>query len=544
MTRHALPRARPWPHLATWFAATALLGACGGNDDTATTAAVAAPAPAPAASAPPAPPPAAPTFFDTATASADGVAQAGYVFDVDATPALKLSIADLGAIGQFWPSQARSVDPAAGTLTDLGAGQGTYVRAGKVYSVNLRKGGAPAEVQVSALSTACVLTDQFEVAADGSDTWFRVDEAGPDGDCATEADNRAAMVRTTGTATTAPVFLPSGTQMLQRLPNADMSLRWILANDTATEPPKLVLYGTDMTRAGDVAGGASAAQVTAVSGYDTPQPVAYLQAGTELKRLTWDAAGAALSASLYTFASSAYAGLGVSDAAATYFKDGTTLLRIVGSAAPSVVTAALPAGTRVDILRQTPTHLVFDTRPSGVFAGALMSVAKAGGALHTLTPSVVASQWGIYGEQAVFFVSRLSNNVGDWHRSNVDGSADTTIKTGVQRVGLLNEPTRPMGDLFGSLAGLFYCAVASGAVDCNAGSLVQYDLATDTHTALGNVAASSGATRVRATGNVLKGHGGKVRVAATDAGGVARQDVYLFKPSTAGSLVRLTTNLP
>ena len=62
--------------------------------------------------------------------------------------------------------------------------------------------------------------------------------------------------------------------------------------------------------------------------------------------------------------------------------------------------------------------------------------------------------------------------------------------------------------------------------------------------ALGNVAASSGATRVRATGNVLKGHGGKVRVAATDAGGVARQDVYLFKPGMAGSLVRLTTNLP
>ena len=101
MTQHALPRTRPRPQLATLFAATALLGACGGNDDTATTAAVAAPVPAPAASAPTAPPPAAPTFFDTATASADGVAQAGYVFDVDATPALKLSIADRGPIGQF-----------------------------------------------------------------------------------------------------------------------------------------------------------------------------------------------------------------------------------------------------------------------------------------------------------------------------------------------------------------------------------------------------------------------------------------------------------
>ena len=544
MTRHAPPRAHPRPHLATLFAATALLGACGGNDDTATTAAVAAPVPAPAASAPPALPPAAPTFFDTATASADGVAQTGYVFNVEATPALKLSIPDLGAIGQFWPSQARSVDPAAGTLTYLGAGQGTYVRAGKVYSVNLRKGGTPAEVQVSALTTACGLSDQFEVAADGSDTWFRVDEAGPDGDCATEADNRTAMVRTTGTAATAPVFLPSGTHMLQRLPDADMSLRWILANDTAAAPPKLVLYGTDMTRAGDVVGGAGAAQVLPVSGYDTPVPVSYLQAGTELKRLTWDAAGAALSASLYTFASSVYAGLGVSDAAATYFKDGTTLLRIVGTAAPSVVTAALPAATSVENLRQTPTHLVFKSRPNGSFAGALMSVAKAGGAPHVLAPSIRIMQWGTHAEQAVFFVPRLGNEVGDWHRSNVDGSADTTIKTGVQRVGVLNEPIRPMADLNGSLAGVFYCGVASAAVGCNAGSLVQYDLATDTHTALGNVAASSGATRVRVTGNVVKGHGGSVRLSATDAGGVTRQDVYLFKPGTAGSLTRLTTNLP
>ena len=348
MTRNALPHLhfQPRPHLLTLFAATALLGACGGNDDTATPAAEVAPVPAPAAStppAPPAPPPAVPTFFDTAAVSADSVAQAGYVFDVEATPALKLSIADLGATGQFYPSQARSVDVAAGTTTYLGAGQGTYVRAGKVYTVNLRKGGTPVEVQVSALTTACGLADQFEVAADGSDTWFRVDEAGPDGDCATDADNRTAMVRTTGTAATAPVFLPAGTQMMQRLPNADMSLRWVLANDTAAVPPKLVLYGTDMARAGDVAGGAGAAQVTAVSGYDTPVPVSYLQAGTALKRLTWDAAGAALSASLYTFASTAYSGLGVADATASYFADGSALLRIVGTAAPSVVMPAASA---------------------------------------------------------------------------------------------------------------------------------------------------------------------------------------------------------
>lgn len=547
MSRYAR-RARPRPHFATLFAVGALLTGCGGNDDS-TPLAAAAPLPAPAASAAapaasaPVVPAAAPTFFDTASVSADSFAQAGYVFDVEATPALKLTLADIGAFGQLYPSQARAVDAAAGTLTYLGAGQGTYVRAGKVYSVNLRKGGTPVEVQVSALTTACALADQFEVAADGSDTWFRVDEAGPDGDCATDADNRSAMVRTTGTAASAPVFLPTGTQMLQRLPNADMSLRWLLANDTAAVPPKLVLYGTDMTRAGDVAGGAGATRALAVIGYDTPTRVAYLQADTALKRLTWTDTGATLSASLYTFASTAYSGLGVADGTAGYFADGGTLLRIVGTAAPTVVMPAASSTATIANLRQTPTQLVFEA-PEVNFAAGLMSVAKAGSAVRTLAPVAAGLrrfQWGVKGEQVLYFVG--GSVTGDWRTVGADGSADVAIASHVQWVGPVYEPVQGLSDSYLGYAGVFYCDSGPAATSCNGGSVIQYDAATGTRTTLGTVAAAAGSTAFRATTSLVKGHGGGLKVSAR-SGGVIHQDLYLFMPGVANSLSRVTTNLP
>jgi len=65
---------------APLFALTALLAACGGSDDTP------APAPAPA-----------PTFFDNGTSRyADGVTRVGHVCDVNASPALQFTVADLG----------------------------------------------------------------------------------------------------------------------------------------------------------------------------------------------------------------------------------------------------------------------------------------------------------------------------------------------------------------------------------------------------------------------------------------------------------------
>jgi len=67
------------------------------------------------------------------------------------------------------------------------------------------------------------------------------------------------MVRTTGNATSAPVLWPAGMQMLQRLPDAVMNLRWLLASDTAAVPPKLALHRTEMLVGADVANGAGAA---------------------------------------------------------------------------------------------------------------------------------------------------------------------------------------------------------------------------------------------------------------------------------------------
>jgi len=48
-------------------------------------------------------------------------------------------------------------------------------------------------------------------------------------------------------------------QMLQRLPDAVMNLRWLLASDTAAVPPKLALHRTEMLVGADVANGAGAA---------------------------------------------------------------------------------------------------------------------------------------------------------------------------------------------------------------------------------------------------------------------------------------------
>jgi len=101
-----------------------------------------------------------------------------------------------------------------------------------------------------------------------------------------------------------------------------------------------------------------------------------MKADTEPKRLTWDAAGATLSASLYAFASSSYPNLGVADGTANYFLDGAALMKVVALDAPTVVLPAASATAVVTFLRQTPTHLVYEQTASPGAVPSLQSVAR------------------------------------------------------------------------------------------------------------------------------------------------------------------------
>ena len=444
---------------------------------------------------------------------------------------------------------------AVGDPVYLGPAQLNYLRAGKVFMTDLRKSSSHAERQLSSLTTACALSDQLEVSADGSDTWNTVDEAGPDGVCST-ADDRVVMVRTTASPTAAPVFLPTGVRPYGRpLRKADMSMQWVLAIDSSTAvAPKLVLYTPDMLRAGDVGNGALPAGTTAGSGFvlsigsDDPRGAGYAftsanGANGALRRMTWDASGAAIAAaSIYTFAPATYPQLGgVFEGADTYFAQGPRLFGFQGAGAPAVLATASTGGD-LSGWWVTSTRLVFQSYTNAAFT--LESVPRAGGASRVLIPASATQRFvGVGGEQVLYTVGAATDKLVDLHTLNADGSADTMIAARVGAVGVVRNAGAPLNSRSNYLTGALYCDASATASDCSGAALVQYDLASGARTTIGVLPTVSGVTDVRASTSSDNGRDG-VAVISGLLNGVRVQDVLTFQVGVAGSLKRATSFLP
>jgi hypothetical protein len=474
-------------------------------------------------------------FFSTATSSTN-TATTTTVNVFDASDAVPIKLSSTTTLAQsFYPVNTRTSDPATRTQTLYPSAQRAVIRNGSVFVITSIKGQIPVDVQFSSLTTACAWQDQFEVDTLGTDTWYRVSEAGPDGLCDT-ADDRQAMVRTTGSATSPPIFLPVGMNTIQRLPRPDFSLGFLLANDTSATPPKLVLYSPSMALVGNVTNGTSGSTVSVAGAYDNPGQMSYLRVDNSLQRITWDDTGAILSqVPSFTYSSADPIGFGLVDGNDFYFVDGAALWKMTGFNAPTLLSsdAVAPGGSGSSVYG-TPTQLVVSNQFGT--SGTLRSVSKAGGPSRSL-PSLFT--FGINGEQIYYFTAF---GAGQLRRVNADGSGDIQLQARIQRAGFESEP-RTAWENFGAFTSkaAYYCTIAAAATDCNGGTLVQLDIASNTTTTLGVLPTLAGFTGVRPSVQGAYANDGvlSIRVSGTKSG-INQQDAYFVKSGVPNSLVRLT----
>ncbi|MBS0426737.1 MAG: hypothetical protein JSR41_05565 [Proteobacteria bacterium] len=437
------PPIRRHPAVVLGLALTLLLGACG--DRRAAPEAGSAPDGAlasPASSA-------APARYLLARAVNEGAAgrpggrSTLYVVD-PAKPSPALHAIDLGVdtASPYGPpiaggTQAYRMDRAARRSTYAGQSVALFVKDGKVFKVELRADLPHAPTQVSSLGNACRLARDMvipTVSADGRDAWFKVDTAGPGGNCA-YGSTAAAYVRTT---------MDAGAPALEQLPG-----EWVDALDDGAHntlaylmlaPEGLVLYDVDLRRRIGAVQGGGGVRKAQLMGFDYSAPQAhYYRVDDTVRHLRWDAKAATLSPSLLPLTRPDFGPrnvVGHADLQAFYFGDGNRVFKVAGGGPP--VQIATVAGLPVYAIMMTDTHLVVwqadPARPT--LGNSATVVAKSDG--RTTVSIEGATPVGATATRMVYLTRR-----GAEHRTVAfDGQEDAALAAGPAGATLVFAPSR------------------------------------------------------------------------------------------------------
>lgn len=532
-SRQNAARAMSLVRLAGLGLAVALIGGCGGS----------------ATSTPAPPPPDTPAgFLAAATVSSDNtLGKTLLVFDPAAPNPPRLSI-PLSATDNYQTTYMTKVDPATGAYTIIGASNVVYVQNGMTYQVNLRKTSANTPTRISSLSTACSLDDPV------SEAMLPVTEAGPDGQCATTADNRVVYVRIDDAVTAPPLSLPAGVTLIDSLPDANYTTALLfLARDTRGSTPKLTLYNPALTLVGDVTGGQGVTVFQMAYGLNQPIMSTYAYADATLRQLTWSAAGATLSASLHSFATpltqSDFRFKSLSDTNSFYFTDGLTVHRITGTAAPVLLTTLDAAiGDSAELSLATADHLVLRQWSSSL--NNMLSLRKQGGAALTLVTSPLTFALGHAGDNVFYetFAWTPSAATATVRRIGIDGSNDTLITDQADSFVMPLLPRAFSLHDLSQYAGFMWCERAAGDTSCRNGSIKLYNISTGITTTLGQLSHAGAYSNWNPfvgglefpfidTPVVMRSEG---RVQGSS---VVENEVYVAQPGVANSLVRVTPGL-
>jgi hypothetical protein len=441
-------------------------------------------------------------------------------------------------------------DATSRTYTYRGPTMVYFVRNGQLFQVSLRKVNPTTAQRISSVAAACQVLDWHPLRYDGSDdAWVEISEAGPDGACDQATDNRILYVRTGDPATTAPISLPDGVEMQEALLDpVSGTLSGFIAVDSRGTISKLVYYSASWSPQGDVAGSNFVSSLEFMDlrpGTALSSSAYVLVDGSDVWRLEWSNTSATLAAPIYySFGTpDAYS---FSDANAMYFVDGRTVLKITGAGAiSSVGTVSSSPGDSVSLVGMTSGHLVLQAYS---YAGtSLHAQPKAGGlAIPLATTAIRPMVQGLHGDDIVYTADSGFTGRQVVRRVHASGTNDRLIAsaagfwpmvvyraTGSQAEGL-------------GVSAVVWCEPAPAAIDCRNGSLRSFDLGSEATTTLGTISTSSNPFSWGYTGYGIEGQALVFTTYSTDSltqlG--ASGDVYLARPGSAGSLVRLTANIP
>ncbi|MDM0109062.1 hypothetical protein QTH97_29260 [Variovorax sp. J22R24] len=468
---------------------------------------------------------------------------------------------DLGTLpmSMFGPpnastTQAFTVDRAARAYTYDGEAMAIFVKGGKVFKVDLRSDLPREPVQISSLSTACRLSFDLEtlrVSADGRDAWIKVDAQDANGSCdlspraADPSNRRTVFVRSTMTATTPPLAGLPGTYVDALDDGALTTLAFVLSTQDGLE-----LFRPDFSRIGKVEG-ASGVRSIQLMGYDySTLQASYYRVDGKLRRLAWTATTATLAEPTYSFTRPDFGQrnpTGHADKENFYFGDGDKLMKVSGTGSPSMIaTVAAPPIYAVFV---SDSHLALwhaDPAQPRV-PNAATAIGKDGSGAFTVR---AAAPLGASANRMIYRAGAVTHAVG------FDGKDDIVLGAHPERDAMVLRRERvadraPLDS--------YVACVPSAAIDkqCGNGKIVQTDLESLTPIEIGSVAHGGHYAAVSilfgtgtmgalfpAAASIPSFVGYRVMLPRAQGGAAAAlTDLYAWTPGTAGSLLRLTTQV-
>lgn len=433
-------------------------------------------------------------------------------------------------------SDATRYDATTHTLTTLGHAKVFYDNDGKLYSIDLRGGQSHAPAVLSSAADIFLPRSAIAMNAAGDDAW--IDAQGGSHDWA---------IRSTMGTTTAPVNLWRVIAPLRDI--ATGVPQYFFASLGSQNGSHLTPVTYQMFDASFAP--VAVPEVTAMAISDgwlgTDPAVAgtgYVRIGTQLRQMHWSPAGITVDATgLHDFVNAGQV-LAAADAQTLWINDGPVLFGMAGgvaraggtfSMAPSALFDAggYVAAAEVTASSATQTFTQVETvrKSDGLLtliAGATADVAIVG--------ATSAGQVVVAGTPEAGRAVSLAAG---------DKSTDVTLGASMQFVGAVRSASTRI-DQPATVSAVLACA--SGATDgfCAPGDLSQLSLS-GSATSLGTVTATAPWLRGDAIAGLAASLSGQTFLAGPGGFGSSnsdRRDAWQIVPGTAGSLTRVTTNLP
>ena len=430
-------------------------------------------------------------------------------------------------------SDATRYDADTRQVTTLGHARVFYDNDGRLYTIDLRGGHSHVPVQLSSAVDVFTTVNAFPMSADGADAW--VDVRGGAHDWA---------IRSSMAATDAPLPVWRIEAAL-RDPATGLPAYFLASqgsvSGTVQTPRTFEVFDPSFNAVAQP-------EVATMDGFDAwlgADPaqggLGYLKMGGVLRALRWSSLSVTVDAAhLHDFANAGLGSYCAADADALYVSDGLQVVAVANTAVRTVGTlSALPgalveAGTYVvatENVSALPTTTQVETLRKADGARTLLEPATAGLRLLGAGAAAIALAGTPEAGQAIVLASG-------------DNLARVTV--GSQFVGLVRAPVRLL-DQPAAASALLSCVAGATPGYCGVGTLSRTPIGTPASSvSLGTLASSSAWVRADLTEGLAGVLGGQTFLPAPGGLGsneVDVRDAWQVTPDTAGSLVRVTSDL-
>ena len=430
-------------------------------------------------------------------------------------------------------SDATRYDAATRSVTTLGHAKVFYDNGGKLYSIDLRGGQPHDPVQVSSAVDVFLPASATPMNAAGDDAWIDA-----------QGGTHHWAIRATMSATTAPVSIQQIVAPLRDATTGLPTLFFVSLGShigSHTVPTTYEIADTSFAALPTPA----VDDMTSADGWVGLDPaqagLGYLRVAGQVRELHWGNGSASVDdAGVYTF--NGHAGATLADAQAAYFCDGDDLHALAGGVARLVGTYSVAPTTLVDsgsaVAALEGTGLV-----STDVSYQLEAMDKTSGTVILVEPTSTTLR--VFGADGNTLILAGTPEQGPAFVTVAGGGGGTRSTVGAQSIGVVRAATAHVDQPAAPVA-MLWCAAGSVDGQCGAGGVAQTAVS-GVVVQLGALASAGASVRGDAVDGLATSLEGETYL--TSPGGFGdgetdHRDAWQFLPASAGSLTRITSNLP